>query len=189
MLFARFALHVSVQPGFLESHKIALTRKTTAILLARSVVSAITPSSSFDLWTLVRSSSFGPLDTKFHDTKRPSLFLYPIVNHLNTVMSGFGNYEFPQGQAGAEDNNANNPSQVPPQGQQPTMASQSDNQPAPFQGGATDPGSAGGPQPVGDAKTTLWSVELSSFKTPSTIQSEFRVAPHWGRGTNLRAES
>ena len=74
-------------------------------------------------------------------------------------MSGFGNFEFSQGQSAAEDNIANSQAQVPAQPQQPAMASQPDNQAVSFQGGATDPGSAGGPQPGGDGKTTLWSVQ------------------------------
>lgn len=72
-------------------------------------------------------------------------------------MSAFPNYEF-QNQQGAEDNGANNPTQVPPQQQAPPMAQPSDSGPAPFQGAGADPGSAGGPQAGGDAKTTLWSV-------------------------------
>ena len=74
-------------------------------------------------------------------------------------MSSFGNYEFSQGQPAAEENTANSQAQVPTQPQQPAMASQPDNQAVAFQGGATDPGNAGGPQSGGDGKTTLWSVQ------------------------------
>lgn len=85
-------------------------------------------------------------------------------------MSAFPNYEF-QNQQGAEDNGANNPTQVPPQQQAPPMAQPSDSGPAPFQGAGADPGSAGGPQAGGDAKTTLWMGELEPWIDENFVRS------------------
>ena len=81
-------------------------------------------------------------------------------------MSGFPNYDFPQGQPGPDDASAAGPGPVPnqqqppqqqPPQQPPPMGQPADNSPGAFQaGGNGEPGAAGGPQPGGDAKTTLW---------------------------------
>ncbi len=82
-------------------------------------------------------------------------------------MSGFANYDYPQGQQGPDDASGAGPGPVPNQQQQqqqqqqqpqqpPPMGQPADNSPGAFPGGNGEPGSAGGPQQGGDAKTTLW---------------------------------
>ena len=74
----------------------------------------------------------------------------------------YQNYESFQGQPGQQD--AGGPVSGVPQQQDTAMSGQMPETPgAPFQGGNTgDPGSAGGQQPGGDAKTTLWYVILTT---------------------------
>ena len=74
----------------------------------------------------------------------------------HNIMS-FPNYDSFQNQQGQQDAGGAGPGA--PQQQDPTMGGQlpDNSQAASFQGGnGGDPGSAGGPQQGGDAKTTLW---------------------------------
>ena len=68
----------------------------------------------------------------------------------------FQNYDSFQNQQGQQDAGGAGPGV--PQQQDASMGGQhQDNSPGPFQGGNPgDPGSAGGQQQGGDAKTTLW---------------------------------
>ncbi|KAI9798623.1 MAG: hypothetical protein M1825_005047 [Sarcosagium campestre] len=84
-------------------------------------------------------------------------------------MSGFPNYEFPQNQPGAEEAGGAGAGQG--QQQQPQMSQPNDNSPAPFQGGSGEPGSGGGPQHGGDAKTTLWMGELEPWIDENFVRS------------------
>jgi len=78
-------------------------------------------------------------------------------------MSFQQNYDSFPNQHGGQDSGAPGPGSAPPQDAQ--MGGQpSDNSPGPFQGGpGGEPGSAGGPQQGGDAKTTLWMGELEPW--------------------------
>ena len=69
-------------------------------------------------------------------------------------MSAFPNYEF-QNQGGPEETGPGGPMAGQPQ--QPPMGQPTDQSTGGFQaGGNGEPGSAGGLQQGGDAKTTLW---------------------------------
>lgn len=71
-------------------------------------------------------------------------------------MSGFPNYDFQNQAGGPEEAGAGGPMPNQQQ-QQPPMGQPTDTSPGAFQaGGNGEPGSAGGPQQGGDAKTTLW---------------------------------
>ena len=84
-------------------------------------------------------------------------------------MSGFPNYDYPQNPQAPED--AAGPGQVSNQQQQAPMGQPADTSPGPFQAGNGDPNAAGGPQPGGDAKTTLWMGELEPWIDENFVRS------------------
>ena len=86
----------------------------------------------------------------------------------------FQNYEGFQGQPGQQDASGV-PAGAPPQ-QDAAMSGQMPESAGQFQGGnGGDPGSAGGQQPGGDAKTTLWYDLGVSFTSTGSIAA---VASH-----------
>ena len=87
----------------------------------------------------------------------------------------FPNYDAFQNQQGQPDAGGAGPGA--PQQQDQTMSGQMQNDsPAPFQGGNVgEPGSAGGQQQGGDAKTTLW-YDQKSFNPSILAQSCLALA-------------
>ena len=83
----------------------------------------------------------------------------------------FDNYGAFQNQQGQQEAGGAGPGA--PQQQDASMGGQmSDNPAAQFQGGnGADPGSAGGQQPGGDAKTTLWYVTNYNINDLSCVQA------------------